>query len=69
MMQITNGPYVHNLTPEKCDRLVADMREGKMPGFVSVTLPQDEDDMKANRRSDADAEDTYQTPPVSETLA
>jgi NADH-quinone oxidoreductase E subunit len=68
MMQITNGPYVHNLTPEKCDRLIADLRGGKMPPFISVTLPQDEDQMNANRRSDADAEDTYQTPPVAEHL-
>lgn len=68
MMQITNGPYVHNLTPEKCDRLIEDLRAGKMPPFISVTLPQDEDEMKANRRSDAEAEDAYQTPPLAEHL-
>lgn len=68
MMQITNGPYVHNLTPEKCDRLIEDLRQGRMPPFISVTLPQDEDQMGGNRRSDADAEDTYQTPPVAEHL-
>lgn len=68
MLQVTNGPYVHNLTPGKCDRLVADLRKGQMPGFVSVTLPQDEDEMGGNRRSDAEAVDAYQTPPVSETL-
>src|SRR6056297_4200069 len=28
MLQVTNGPYVHNLTPEKCDTLVADLRAG-----------------------------------------
>ena len=54
MLQVTNGPYVHNLTPEKCDALVADLRDGKLPAFESVTLPQDETDLGGNRRSDAD---------------
>jgi NADH-quinone oxidoreductase E subunit len=31
MLQVTNGPYVHNLTPQKCDRLLADLREGRCP--------------------------------------
>jgi len=69
MLQVTNGPYVHNLTPQKCDRLLADLREGRMPPFISVTLPQDEDALGGNARSDAEATDTYQTPPVSQTLA
>ena len=68
MLQVTNGPYVHNLTTEKVDALLADLRAGEMPGFESVTLPQDEDDLGGNRRSDTEAVTTYQTPPVSETL-
>jgi NADH-quinone oxidoreductase subunit E len=63
MLQVTNGPYVHNLTPEKIDLLVADLRQGKMPPFFSVTLPQDEDEMGGNRRTDAEAVDSYVTPP------
>ena len=68
MLQVTNGPYVHNLTRERCDALLADLRAGKMPAFESVTLPQDEADLGGNRRSDAEAVTTYRTPPVSETL-
>lgn len=67
MLQVTNGPYVHNLTKDKVDRLLADLRAGKMPPFVSVTLPQDETEMQGNRRTDAEAIDTYQTPPYSKT--
>ncbi len=63
MLQVTNGPYVHNLTEEKIDDLIASLRDGKMPPFVSVTLPQDEDEMNGNRRTDAAAVDTYRTPP------
>jgi NADH-quinone oxidoreductase subunit E len=68
MLQVTNGPYVHNLTPAKCDALLVDLRAGKMPPFESVTLPQDEADLGGNRRSGAEAVTTYQTPPVAETL-
>ncbi len=68
MLQVTNGPYVHNLTPVKCDRLLEGLRAGKMPAFESVTLPQDEDDLGGNRRSDVTETETYQTPPVSQTL-
>ena len=68
MLQVTNGPYVHNLTTEKVDALLADLRDGKMPGFESVTLPQDETELGGNRRSDTDAVTDYHTPPVSETL-
>lgn len=63
MLQITNGHYVHNLTREKVDALLADLQEDKVPGFISITLPQDEDEMGGNRRSDAEAMDTYVTPP------
>ncbi len=68
MLQVTNGPYVHNLTKEKVDVLVEDLKAGKMPGFQSVTLPQDETDLGGNRRSDTEAVTEYQTPPVSETI-
>ena len=68
MLQVTNGPYVHNLTTEKVDELVADLTEGYMPRFQSVTLPQDETDLGGNRRSDAEAVTAYQAPPVSETI-
>jgi len=63
MLQVTNGPYVHNLTEEKIDDLIESLRAGRMPPFVSVTLPQDEDEMDGNRRTDVDAVETYQTPP------
>jgi len=65
MLQVTNGPYVHNLTQEKCDALLEDLREGRMPPFESVTLPQDEADLGGNRRSDAEAVETYMTPPIA----
>jgi NADH-quinone oxidoreductase subunit E len=47
--------------------LIEDLKQGRMPPFVSVTLPQDEADLDGNRRSDATAE-VYQTPPPSETV-
>ncbi|MCB0718572.1 MAG: NAD(P)H-dependent oxidoreductase subunit E [Bacteroidetes bacterium] len=65
MLQVTNGPYVFNLTEDKLDALVDSLRSGKMPPFTSVTLPQDEEEMGGNRRSDAAAVATYQTPPVA----
>ncbi len=68
MLQVTNGPYAHNLTRQKVDQLIDDLRAGRMPPFVSVTLPQDETDLGGNRRSDAEAVDVYQTPPVAETV-
>ncbi len=52
MLQITNGPYVHHLTKEKVDQLIADLYEDKVPSFTSVTLPQDDDEMGGNRRTD-----------------
>jgi NADH-quinone oxidoreductase subunit E len=69
MLQVTNGPYVYNLTPEKLDQLIDDLRNGEMPEFVSVTLPQDEDDMDGNRRSDVENVMTYETPTVAEKLS
>ena len=69
MLQITNGPYVHNLTEEKLDRLIEDLRDDKMPAFTSMTLPQDEDELDGNRRTNLAPEEveTYQTPPRSKT--
>jgi NADH-quinone oxidoreductase subunit E len=68
MLQITNGTYVHNLTREKIDALVDALREDKIPAFTSVTLPQDEDEMGGNRRTDVSSTETYQAGPVSETI-
>lgn len=68
MLQVTNGPYVHNLTKEKVDALIGDLKDGKMPPFVSVTLPQDEDEIGGNRRSDAETTDTYKTPPQARAM-
>jgi NADH-quinone oxidoreductase subunit E len=67
MMQVTNGPYVYNLTEQKLDALIDAMRDGKMPKFTSVTLPQDEDEMGGNRRSDVEETAAYKTPPVAVT--
>jgi len=68
MLQVTNGPYVHNLTREKIDALIDALREGNMPQFESVTLPQDENELGGNRRTDVARTTTYTTPPVSETV-
>lgn len=68
MLQVTNGTYVHHLTEERVDRLVSDLRKDKLPEFVSITLPQDEDEMGGNRRSDAANTDEYRTPPVAKAL-
>ncbi|HHP7239338.1 NADH-quinone oxidoreductase subunit NuoE [Longibacter sp.] len=68
MMQVTNGPYVHNLTKEKVDDLLENLKKGEIPKFTSVTLPQDEDEMGGNRRSDAETTDTYKTQPRSKTI-
>ncbi len=68
VMQVTNGPYLHNLTREKIDELIDNLRAGKPPVFTSVTLPQDETELGGNRRTDAPHTETYVTPPVSETI-
>jgi len=65
MLQITNRHFVHNLTPEKIDRLLADLREDRLPGFVSVTLPQDQAELGGNRRTDADGVEQYVTQPIA----
>jgi NADH-quinone oxidoreductase subunit E len=66
MLQVTNGPYVHHLTEAKVDALIDDLRAGHLPPFTSITLPQDEDEMGGNRRSDAEHVEAAQTPPVAE---
>jgi hypothetical protein len=39
MMQITNDVYVNNLTEEKLDKVIDELKEGKMPEFESVGMP------------------------------
>ncbi len=39
MMQITNGVYVNNLTEEKLDKVIEDLKEDKVPEFESVGMP------------------------------
>lgn len=40
MMQITNDVYANNLTPEKIDSIIEDLRKDKMPEFESIPLVQ-----------------------------
>jgi len=69
MLQITNGGFVHNLNKDKVDALLDALKEGKVPAFTSVTLPQDEDEMGGNRRTDVSSVEAYSVRPVSETLS
>ncbi|MDZ7715385.1 MAG: NAD(P)H-dependent oxidoreductase subunit E [Balneolaceae bacterium] len=39
MLQLTNGVYVNNLTKEKADKLIKNLKEGKMPDFESNPMP------------------------------
>lgn len=39
MLQVTNGVYVNNLTKEKADQLIENLREGKAPEFESMPMP------------------------------
>ena len=39
MLQVTNGVYVNNLTKEKVDKLVENLKNGKMPEFESMPMP------------------------------
>lgn len=39
MMQITNGVYVNNLTEEKLDKVIENLKEDKVPEFESVGMP------------------------------
>lgn len=40
MLQVTNGVYINNLTEEKVDKLVDELRAGNMPEFESMAMPQ-----------------------------
>ncbi len=40
MLQVTNGQYVNNLTKEKVDKLIEDLKAGKEPEFESMKMPQ-----------------------------
>lgn len=40
MLQVTNDIYVNHLTREKVDQLIDGLRDGKMPEFESIPLPQ-----------------------------
>ena len=47
MVQITNGVYANNLTEEKVDQLLDNLREGKVPEFESMIMRQTEKRIKA----------------------
>lgn len=40
MLQVTNGVYVNNLTKEKVDNLIENLKHGKMPEFESMAMPE-----------------------------
>jgi len=40
MLQITNGVYVNNLTKEKVDDLIENLKNGKVPEFESMPMPE-----------------------------
>ncbi|NGP86945.1 complex I 24 kDa subunit family protein [Fodinibius halophilus] len=40
MLQVTNGVYVNNLTKEKVDTLIDNLKNGKMPEFESMAMPE-----------------------------
>ena len=39
MLQITNGVHVNNLTTEKVDKLVEDLKQDKVPAHESIGMP------------------------------
>lgn len=47
MLQITNGVYANNLTEEKIDTLIDNLREGNLPEFESMVMRQNENRKKA----------------------
>lgn len=47
MLQVTNGKYVNNLTKEKVDKLIEDLKSNKKPEFESMKMPQLEKRNKA----------------------
>ncbi len=40
MLQVTNGVYVNNLTKEKVDDLLKNLKNGNMPEFESMAMPE-----------------------------
>jgi NADH-quinone oxidoreductase subunit E len=40
MLQVTNGVYVNNLTKEKVDNLIENLKNGNMPEFESMAMPE-----------------------------
>ncbi|MEL7834413.1 NAD(P)H-dependent oxidoreductase subunit E [Fodinibius sp. Rm-B-1B1-1] len=40
MLQVTNGVYVNNLTKEKVDTLLENLKNGNMPEFESKAMPE-----------------------------
>src|SRR5690606_35610776 len=53
---------------EKLDDLIESLRPARMPPFVSMTLPQDEDARGGNRRTQVEALESYQTPPRGQAM-
>lgn len=47
MLQVTNGVYVNNLTKEKADKLLENLKNGDMPDFESMPMPKLEKRNKA----------------------
>ncbi|WP_069130975.1 NADH-quinone oxidoreductase subunit NuoE family protein [Rhodohalobacter halophilus] len=39
MLQITNDKYVNNLTPEKIESLIEDLKAGKTPEYEQIEMP------------------------------
>lgn len=39
MMQITNDQYVNNLTKEKVDKVIDDLKNGKEPEYEQIEMP------------------------------
>ncbi len=66
MLQVSNGPYVYCLTHAKVDALLDALKAGILPDFTSVTLPQDEDEMGGNRRTDVERTMPYTTLPAAQ---
>ncbi len=44
MMQITNGVYCNNLTTDKVDKIIDDLKAGNMPEFDQIPFPQHHED-------------------------
>jgi len=40
MLQVTNGNYINNLTEEKVDKLIEDLKNGVDPQFESMPMPE-----------------------------